>query len=80
MASKADLTAAAGIVLVVSEAIREAGEIPEGELYALLMGKMDIHGFQSLVRLLTRTGLVRSENHLLTWIGPMKGMTKEETK
>jgi hypothetical protein len=57
-------------MLAVSESIREAGSIPEGHLYAVLIDRMDINAFNSLVRALVRTGLVKSENHLLTWTGP----------
>lgn len=46
--------------------------MPSGELYARLADKMDIHTYQSLIDLLTRSKLIRVDSHLIQWIGPAK--------
>lgn len=54
----------------VAEAIREAGEIPSGTLYSMLIGKVDIEGYGKLIGILKNAGLVSESAHLLKWIGP----------
>lgn len=39
--------------------------VPSGELYALLMGKIDIHVYQSLIGALEGAGKVTIKNHLI---------------
>ncbi|HEY6340187.1 MAG TPA: hypothetical protein VIY49_01735 [Bryobacteraceae bacterium] len=56
--------------MAVAEAIRTAGSLPSGELYAILCGRVDLAGYQALIKTLKNAGLVREENHLLTWTGP----------
>ena len=53
-----------------AEAIREAGRIPSGTLYAMLMGKMDFQAYSVLIRTLKNAGLVEERTHELIWIGP----------
>ena len=62
-------------VLAVGEAVREAGEVPAGTLYAALCGRMDLGSFEGLVKVLQGARLVeRTPGHLLRWVGPeMKG-------
>jgi hypothetical protein len=68
---KAQLTAAVKTVVTVLEAIREAGEIPAGTLYAILCGRMDHTEFESMMTLIVNTGLVtRDRSNLLRWVGP----------
>ena len=62
--------AAFQITLTITEAIREAGEIPSGTLYAMLCGKMDLPAYEAMIRTIKNTGLVTEKNHLLTWAGP----------
>lgn len=58
------------MVLTVTEAIREAGRIPEGTLYATLMDRMGIEAFEKMVRIIVDTGLVAKRGHELVWVGP----------
>jgi hypothetical protein len=61
------------VIKALSEAIREAGKIPQGHLYAMVMDHMSLHLFEGAVRLLVRAGLVRSSSgYVLEWIGPSK--------
>ena len=65
---------AAAAVRLASEdtrAIKDAGRIPQGTLYAALMTLgMDLPAFNRLVDLIVGTGLVRREGHELVWVGP----------
>lgn len=59
------------VTFAVAESIREAGSIPEGTIYAALMGRVTLEGFDACLRTLERTGLIRREpSHLVRWIGP----------
>src|SRR4051812_14824227 len=69
-ATQTEVRAALRIVLAVTETIREAGEVPEGTLYAGLMDRLDLAGFEKMIALVVRTGLVEKQGHLLRWIGP----------
>ena len=65
-----DLVAAFKTVLAVAEAIREAGSIPSGQLYAALLGRIDLAGYTKIIDILKRQGLISEDNHLLRWVGP----------
>jgi hypothetical protein len=60
------------LALVVAEAIRELGTVPSGHLYARLMGFFSIEQYAQLIDLLKAAGLVREQNHLLSWTGEAK--------
>lgn len=67
--SKEDIRAAVEIASAVAQVIQSAGEIPSGELYAHLMGTMDIETYERLIQSMINTGLIRRErSHLLVWI------------
>jgi hypothetical protein len=68
--TKEQLKAGLNTVLAVTEAIREAGEIPSGTLYAVLMGKVDMQGFDKIVSIVTGSSLVEKRGDLLRWVGP----------
>lgn len=61
--------AAMAIVLAVGEAIKELGSVPNGHLYAQLMGRMSLETYNKVIALLVKVGAVKNENHLLTWVG-----------
>jgi hypothetical protein len=56
--------------MAVADVIRAEGEMPSGELYAVLMPKISIETYQKLIRTLVSAELIRETNHLLVWIGP----------
>lgn len=69
--TNAEVQSGMQMMIAVTEAIREAGEIAEGTLYAVLCGKVDLPGFEKMIALIVRTGLVeKTPSHLLRWIGP----------
>lgn len=55
------------LVQIIGRAIMDAGQIPSGQLYAAIMGKVSLETYQSVIGLLTRQGIIRNENHLLIW-------------
>lgn len=69
MSMTAQEKAALGIVLAIGETIKELGSVPNGHLYAQLMGKMSLDTYNKVIALLVKTGAVKNENHLLTWVG-----------
>ncbi len=74
--SKADVLAAFKIAAAIAETIREVGEVPSGVLYAQLCGRISLESYQGVIRALNAAGLVSESAHLLTWIGPLKGVRK----
>src|SRR5687768_5248204 len=56
-------------VKAVADLIRAKGEVPNGHLYAELMGALSLHQYERIVGVLVGAGLVRQRNHLLTWVG-----------
>lgn len=60
------------VARVLAETIRESPDgIPAGVLYALVADRMSLATFEQLLSVLELTQLVKRENHLLTWIGPV---------
>lgn len=68
--TKEQVKAAFTMVAAVAEAIREAGEIPSGTLYAVLCSKVDITGYEAIIRTLKNAGLVSESANMLKWVGP----------
>lgn len=55
-------------VFVVSEAVRTAGEVPSGTIFATL--GIALAEYEVIIGLLIRAGLVREKADVLTWTGP----------
>ena len=69
--TKDKLSAALNIVQAIAETIRELGEVPSGELYARLIGKLALSDYEEVIRILKETGLVtETPGHLLRWNEP----------
>lgn len=72
--TREEIQAVMGTVKAVADAIQEAGSIPAGHLYALLMGHgCSLRSFEYLIGLLTSSEngkpLVRREGDMLVWNG-----------
>ena len=67
--TKAEVQATVEALKAIAEAIRELKEVPSGHLYARLMGHMSLNTYNQFIGVLTRAGVVKEENHLLTWVG-----------
>jgi hypothetical protein len=65
----AQIKAALQTMMAVADAIRQAGRIPAGTLYAALMTRLSAGAFDSLLAQILRTGLVRREGDELVWVG-----------
>lgn len=71
--TKEQLKAALDLVRIVAEAIREASQLPAGELYAVMMGTVSLPEFDRVIGMLVNAGLVaREQSNLLRWIGGAK--------
>jgi hypothetical protein len=70
MPTKEQLKAGQAIILAVAETIRESKEAPTGVLYATLMDKVSLEGFNKIIAILENTGLVKVHNHVARWTGP----------
>lgn len=69
MTQEQKMQAAVEIMKAVAEAIKEAGSIPSGHLYAQLMGKMSLGSYEKMIDAMQRMGLVKVDDHLLTYVG-----------
>jgi hypothetical protein len=58
------------MVFLMSEAIREAGSIPSGHLYAMVLGQLTMEQYTRVIGILEGAGLVRETANVLTWVGP----------
>lgn len=69
--TEADVKRALDVMVTVLQIVREAGAdgLPEGPLYAHLMGHMDIGTFERLVQAMLKTKLVERRAHVLYWKG-----------
>ena len=71
MATKEQVKTALLAIQVLAQAVKLAGQIPAGTLYAAVMSYMNVDTFDSFVARLVGAGLVRRDaSHLLVWIGP----------
>jgi phosphoribosylamine-glycine ligase len=69
MTQEEKMKAAVQIMKAVAEAIKEAGSIPSGHLYAQLMGKMSLGSYEKMIDAMQRMGIIRVEDHLITYVG-----------
>lgn len=55
------------LVGAIRDSIREAGEkgIPSGHLYAMLIGKMSLDTYQSIIDMLKKAGSITQSGHVL---------------
>jgi uncharacterized protein YutE (UPF0331/DUF86 family) len=67
-AMRQQMQTALDAIHTIAETIRELGEVPSGELYARLMGKIELGDYDLILDTLKRAGLVtESPAHLLKW-------------
>lgn len=56
----------------IGGAIQELGTVREGDMYARVMGQMQLRHFKAIIDKLVEAKLVRrGSDHMLTWIGPV---------
>lgn len=69
-ATAEQIRAVLDVMIAMTDTIRVAGRVPSGELYAQVMGHMDIHTYNAIVARIKGTGLVIEKSHELIWVGP----------
>jgi hypothetical protein len=60
----------AAIAEILGEAIQGLGEVPNGHLYARVMGRIDLGAYNGAICVLKDAGLVEETAHVLKWVGP----------
>jgi hypothetical protein len=65
--SKQEITAALQKIKLIADAVKEAGSIPSGHLYAAVMSAFTLDEYQKIVGLLKKTDLVSEAANVLTW-------------
>ena len=64
-------TQAAILVMVaIGQAVKDAGTIPAGSLYAAVCDHLSLVDFEICIGKLREAGLIRQTGLLLKWIGP----------
>jgi hypothetical protein len=63
------VTAALEILASLAQVIKTKGSVPDGELYAAVMGTLSLNSYNTAIEKLISARLVERKNHLLTWIG-----------
>jgi hypothetical protein len=58
------------LATILGEAILDLGEIPNGHLYAQVMGKIDLDSYNGAISVLKDAGLVEETSYALKWVGP----------
>lgn len=69
MPTQNQVKAAMLATIAVAEAIRELGRVPSGHLYAQVCSKLDLAGYEAIIRTLINAGIVKQQQHELIWIG-----------
>ncbi len=65
--------AALEAVLAISDAIHDLGEVPNGHLYAQVMGYLTLDQYMQILGILKRAGVIEeSVAHVLRWTGPRR--------
>lgn len=75
--TKEQIKATVDALLAFRDIIKAAKEIPNGELYARVMGYMDLQTYTSFINALKDAGVVRESNFVLTWVEP-KPLTEKQ--
>lgn len=61
------------MIAAIGSTIRDLGTVPSGVIYARLMDRMDLAGYNRIIDLLCRAKVVEKlPSHELRWIGPAK--------
>lgn len=66
-ATPAELKSTLALIYAVAEAIREAGPIPSGHLYARLMGMLTLVQYEKIISVLKGARVITEKGNLLTW-------------
>lgn len=67
--TRSQVSAVLQMLRIVADAIKALGQVPSGELYAVLMPRMSLTTYEKMLSLLESSGVVTVSNHLITWVG-----------
>jgi hypothetical protein len=67
-----EVTAALLTVATIGVTIRDLGRVPNGHLYSQVMSHMSNRTYNKCLDLLKQGNLIKEENNVLIWIGPLK--------
>jgi hypothetical protein len=59
-------------MIAMADTIRDLGRVPSGELYARVMGHMNMATYNRVIGSLKAAGLVEEKSFELIWTGPAK--------
>lgn len=68
--SQQERQAALLAVCAVADAIKSLGSVPNGELYARVMGYVTLRTYEGIISALKQAGLISESSNVLTWTGP----------
>lgn len=57
------------LAMHLEEAIKGLKEVPEGHLYAAIMGSTPLWAFELAIEILLTRGTINRASNLITWIG-----------
>jgi hypothetical protein len=70
MVTEKQLNAGIAMVKAVADTVKELGRVPSGVVYSAMMTHgVSFEGYQKIVAILVRGGLIREESNQLVWIG-----------
>lgn len=55
--------------VAMGQAIKELGNVPKSHLYIRVMNHMTLDVYNKIIAILVKTGAVKEEHQMLTWIG-----------
>lgn len=61
----------------IADAIKEAGEIPSGTLYVVVMSYVPLGEYEAIIDALVGAKLITNTNHLLRWVGEFESASSE---
>lgn len=67
--SKQEITAALQKIKLIADAVKDAGSIPSGHLYAVVMSAISLSEYEKIIGLLKRSELISETANVLTWRG-----------
>ena len=69
--SRGELDTGLAVIMALTETIRERKEVIATDLYLGVMDRCTLAGFEKVLGVLTRAGLVRVERDVVRWVGPI---------
>jgi hypothetical protein len=62
-------TAAIRLLTSIAETIRHLKQVPSSRLYAAVIDELSLEQYEQVIGVLKGAGLIRIENHLISWVG-----------